>query len=964
MKNIITLSFLLLFTVGIYAQQDVKFYMSSGEIKSIAIERIDSLTFDNSEEYIYVTIGNRVEPLEIASIDSICYGELSSNVKVEYNNTKVLVENPYAFDSVAVSIDGAHVTVNSSTNRQIEYRLSGSSENGSFKLYGEKKYIISLSGLSLTSDCGAAINSQCSKRGKVVLESGTINSLKDATEYSSLLPEDEKGTLFSEGQLVFEGDGKLSVVSKYKHAICSDDYIEIRGGDITVPSALADAIHANDSIIVMGGNIALSATKDGIDCDGNVRLAGGTVEINLASNDVKGVKSGKDICLEGTNLIIKMSGNIAKGLKSVGATNILDGNIDISLSGNSMLVDNDPSYATAIKSDSCVNISGGVVQITTTGIAGRGISADKDINITDGNCNIMCSGDNEIYEPDETDSNDEEIVESYKLYVAKPSSSNTGGFPGGMGGGSSTWSSIYLYDSSNTLIATLTNYITINGTQFYYYDFGTPVTGNYYFMSNNSWNRTIKSETFSGLSTDTYYQISSTYTSSGNTRTYSITDVTSNYANGVVSSGSATEKSFEAVGIKSDADFTLSGGNHKIEMSGTASKGVKSDMDCYITGGTLVIETSGNAAVVAADPSYCSAIKSNRNFEMSAGNLSIKALGVGGMGLSVDGTLNVMNGNIEINVFGNGSSYTSVSGTDYYSTKCIKSDVAMNLYGGTIACKTTGNGGKGIVSDGLLTIGDGDRELKLDVRTSGNALGTSSSGNMGGMGGGMSEGFNGAPKAIKGKSNVVINTGDIYVQTSADGGEGIESKATLTINGGSIECATYDDAINAATNLTINGGYIYCYASKNDGIDSNGTININGGVVLSSGTSQPEEGFDCDNNSFTITGGILIGTGGATSSPTSATQYYSSLSSVTLTSGSYLSVKDSSGNLLFSYLCPNSLSGATVLLSSPSFTNSSYTLMYGVTSVSNAIENHFDNVFLVGGTATGGGSKSFTPTKR
>ena len=177
-------------------------------------------------------------------------------------------------------------------------------------------------------------------------------------------------------------------------------------------------------------------------------------------------------------------------------------------------------------------------------------------------------------------------------------------------------------------------------------------------------------------------------------------------------------------------------------------------------------------------------------------------------------------------------------------------------------------------------------------------------------------------------------------------------------------CDINNSSIAPPVNLTINGGYIYCYASKNDGIDSNGTININGGVILSSGTSQPEEGFDCDNNSFTITGGILIGTGGATSSPTSATQYYSSLSSVTLTSGSYLSVKDSSGNLLFSYLCPNSLNGATVLLSSPSFTNSSYTLMYGVTSVSNAIENHFDNVFLVGGTATGGGSKSFTPTKR
>ena len=106
----------------------------------------------------------------------------------------------------------------------------------------------------------------------------------------------------------------------------------------------------------------------------------------------------------------------------------------------------------------------------------------------------------------------------------------------------------------------------------------------------------------------------------------------------------------------------------------------------------------------------------------------------------------------------------------------------------------------------------------------------------GGFGGGMNNGFNAAPKAIKGSSNVVINSGNIYVGTSYDGGEGIESKAVMTINGGSIECSTYDDGINAKSELVINGGYIYSHASNNDGIDSNGTITVNGGIALSSGS--------------------------------------------------------------------------------------------------------------------------------
>lgn len=236
-----------------------------------------------------------------------------------------------------------------------------------------------------------------------------------------------------------------------------------------------------------------------------------------------------------------------------------------------------------------------------------------------------------------------------------------------------------------------------------------------------------------------------------------------------------------------------------------------------------------------------------------------------------------------------------------------------------------------------------------------------STGGWGGGMGGMQEGFNAAPKAIKGAADVVVNSGTIYAETACDGGEGLESKASMTINGGIVECNTYDDGINAATSLTFNGGYVYSHASNNDGIDSNGTITVNGGVVLASGTTAPEEGFDCDNNQFVVNGGILVGTGSANSSVTSASQPYATVSSVTVSQGKYLTVKDSSGNVMFSYMCPNTVSSAKVLLSSSGFTTSSHTLMYGVTAVAGVTESYFNGVFTVGGTATGGSSKSFTP---
>jgi hypothetical protein len=126
-------------------------------------------------------------------------------------------------------------------------------------------------------------------------------------------------------------------------------------------------------------------------------------------------------------------------------------------------------------------------------------------------------------------------------------------------------------------------------------------------------------------------------------------------------------------------------------------------------------------------------------------------------------------------------------------------------------------------------------------------------------------------KAIKSVGNLYLNSGTLVITTSTEGGEGIESKDTLFINGGNTDINTYDDGINASNHIQINGGKTHSHATNNDGIDSNGTLTVTGGITIANGTSAPEVGFDCDQNVFTITGGLLIGTGGGTSTPSSST---------------------------------------------------------------------------------------------
>jgi hypothetical protein len=434
-------------------------------------------------------------------------------------------------------------------------------------------------------------------------------------------------------------------------------------------------------------------------------------------------------------------------------------------------------------------------------------------------------------------------------------------------------------------------------------------------------------------------------------------------------------------GIKTDDVLTVNGGTINMTVAGAQSKGLSSKKDILIRNGNISIITSGAAVLGASgsgyDPSYCTAIKADQSITINNGTLSIesRSAATGGKGLSADGDVIINGGNITISTAGNGAVYTNSSGTaDSYTACCIKSDTNIYLLGGNITCSSSGTGGKAIAADATLTIGNAganNANLTLNASTSGQRFAVSSGGSGGGGGrpgggGGGTTADYANPKAIKSEGNLTINSGVIRVNCTqtTEGGEGIESKATLTINGGDVEVHTYDDCINAANHIAINGGSTYCVSTGNDAIDSNGTLTITGGLTIAGGTRSPEEGFDCDNNTFTISGGIIVGTGGATSSPTTNACTQRSIK-YTGTAGNAICLKNSAGEIILLYKMPAfSSSGGggqggssmVVLFTDPRLSNGSYTLQYGGT-ISGG-----DNVngYYTGGSYSGGSTKTFT----
>ncbi|KAA6307727.1 hypothetical protein EZS27_040601, partial [termite gut metagenome] len=253
------------------------------------------------------------------------------------------------------------------------------------------------------------------------------------------------------------------------------------------------------------------------------------------------------------------------------------------------------------------------------------------------------------------------------------------------------------------------------------------------------------------------------------------------------------------------------------------------------------------------------------------------------------------------------------------------------------------------------TKGANDNALVITASTTGQKfLVTGSTSGNGRPGGGMNDNADYAnPKIIKSDGNLTVNSGTLRLSGTSDGGEGLESKSTLTINGGNIEVRTVDDCLNAATHIQINGGSIYCKATGNDGIDSNGTIEITGGTVIAQGS---EEGIDCDNNTFLIKGGTIIGAGSQSMGGGPSSGSTQGFIRLTAAASTQLGIKNAAGEWILLYQVPAATSGTgggqggmgggnslVLLLSSPQFVKgSSYSLFSGGTITGGTTVNGYN----------------------
>lgn len=264
-----------------------------------------------------------------------------------------------------VTVSGADVTVNAlEADTTMLLVLSGSSSDGSLLVYRQKMFTIQLNGLSLTNADGPAINNQCGKALYMEIVEGTENTLADGAAYAEAPKNaageaiDQKGALFSEGQIYFYGTGTLTVNGNCKNGIASDDYIVLQRG---------------------------------------------TVNVNVSEDGSNGIKVNDGLTIEGGTLTVNVASDGGRGIKSDAYTTITGGTTTITTTGDCKIetVDGvrDTASAAGIKCDSLFTMTAGTLTIKSTGDGGKGINCSQDVVFSGGTLNVTTTGSNDVGKP-------------------------------------------------------------------------------------------------------------------------------------------------------------------------------------------------------------------------------------------------------------------------------------------------------------------------------------------------------------------------------------------------------------------------------------------------------------------------------------------------------------------------------------------------------------------------------------
>lgn len=279
-------------------------------------------------------------------------------------------------------IDGTDVSITAAGT----YVFSGDCDNGSITVKkGVTGVTIVLNGLTLTNDDSAAITLNKTAEASLIAAAGTTNTVAD-TEGSS--DENAAVKVKSGASLSISGTGTLTVDGNTKNGIkgAADAVITVAEVKLNI-NAANDGLSCDDELNITGGTLSITAGGDAVkaspDTDntenpdttslGNVTISGGTLTLNATED---GIQADGDLTISGGTFHVKTNGGHTTALTDDSAScKGFKAGKTLTVTGGTVNVD---SADDALHANTDVTISGGTLTLAT---GDDGVHADNDLVI-------------------------------------------------------------------------------------------------------------------------------------------------------------------------------------------------------------------------------------------------------------------------------------------------------------------------------------------------------------------------------------------------------------------------------------------------------------------------------------------------------------------------------------------------------------------------------------------------------
>ena len=277
-------------------------------------------------------------------------------------------------------IDGTDVSITAAGT----YVFSGDCDNGSITVKkGVTGVTIVLNGLTLTNDDSAAITLNKTAEASLIAAAGTTNTVAD-TEGSS--DENAAVKVKSGAALAIGGKGTLTVDGNAKNGIkgAADAVITVAEVKLSI-NAADDGLSCDDELKITGGTLSITAGGDAVKASpdtgensdttslGNVTISGGTLTLSAAED---GIQADGDLTISGGTFHVKTNGGHTTALTDDSAScKGFKAGKTLTVTGGTLTVD---SADDALHANTDVTISGGTLTLAT---GDDGVHADNDLVI-------------------------------------------------------------------------------------------------------------------------------------------------------------------------------------------------------------------------------------------------------------------------------------------------------------------------------------------------------------------------------------------------------------------------------------------------------------------------------------------------------------------------------------------------------------------------------------------------------